>query len=91
MRGGDQSLICAIRGPITLITVGALFALNNFTPYGFHQTWPVILIVWPPLLVTRVLAPVPPLSATVAPEGELETMKVLVPVPALTVRFSTVP
>ena len=46
MRGSDRSLVCAIRGPITLITVGVLFALNNFTPYGFHQTWPVLLIVF---------------------------------------------
>jgi hypothetical protein len=45
MNGNDRSLIRAIRGPITLITVGVLFALNNFTPYGFGQTWPVLLIV----------------------------------------------
>ena len=36
----------AIRGPVTLITVGVLFALNNFTPYRFDQTWPVLLIVF---------------------------------------------
>ena len=29
---GEPSLLRAIRGPITLITVGVLFALNNFTP-----------------------------------------------------------
>ncbi|HLH18578.1 MAG TPA: DUF5668 domain-containing protein [Bryobacteraceae bacterium] len=46
MRGADRSLACALRGPVTLITVGALFALNNFTPYGFNQTWPVLLIVF---------------------------------------------
>ena len=42
---GDGSLARAVRGPIILITVGVLFALNNFTPYGFNQTWPVLLIV----------------------------------------------
>jgi hypothetical protein len=31
---------------VTLITLGALFALQNFTPYGFSQTWPVLLIVF---------------------------------------------
>ena len=31
---------------MTLITVGVLFALQNFTPYGFGQTWPVLLIVF---------------------------------------------
>lgn len=42
---GDSSLARAVRGPIIVITVGVLFALNNFTPYGFNQTWPVLLIV----------------------------------------------
>jgi len=46
MRGQCDSLAHAIRGPLTLITVGALFAVNNFTPYGFDKTWPVILIVF---------------------------------------------
>jgi hypothetical protein len=41
----DSSLARAVRGPIILITVGVLFALNNLTPYGFGQTWPVLLIV----------------------------------------------
>jgi len=46
MNGSGRPLICALRGPITLITLGVLFALNNFTPYGFQQTWPVLLIVF---------------------------------------------
>ncbi len=45
MSNASSSLIHAIRGPIILITIGSLFALSNFTPYGFGQTWPVILIV----------------------------------------------
>jgi hypothetical protein len=45
MNGSNRPLICAIRGPVTMVTVGVLFALNNFTPYGFGQTWPVLLIV----------------------------------------------
>ena len=61
MRGSDRSLVCAIRGPITLITLGVLFALNNFTPYGFHQTWPVLLIVFGLLtLLRRSVEPVGP-------------------------------
>ena len=39
-------LICAIRGPVTLITVGSLFALDHFTRYSFSRTWPVLLIVF---------------------------------------------
>jgi hypothetical protein len=45
---GDTSyeVIRAIRGPVTLITLGALFALQNFTNVGFDKTWPVLLIVF---------------------------------------------
>ena len=53
MRDNDTSLVRAIRGPVTLITVGVLFALNNFTPYQFHQTWPVLLIVFGLLSLLR--------------------------------------
>jgi len=46
MNGSEVPLVRAIRGPVTLITVGVLFALNNFTNYSFNQTWPVLLIVF---------------------------------------------
>jgi hypothetical protein len=47
MNGNNSyQIIRAIRGPITLITLGALFALQNFTRFGFDQTWPVLLIVF---------------------------------------------
>lgn len=55
---GSPSIIRAIRGPITLITLGVLFALNNFTQYGFSETWPVLLIVFGALsLLGRSTAP----------------------------------
>jgi hypothetical protein len=38
-------LVRAIRGPVILITVGVLFAFDRFTRFGFHETWPVLLIV----------------------------------------------
>jgi hypothetical protein len=53
MNGNSGSMIRAIRGPITLITIGLLFALNNFTQYGFDKTWPVILIVFGLLSLLR--------------------------------------
>jgi hypothetical protein len=53
MNGNSHATIRAIRGPITLITIGVLFALNNFTRYGFDQTWPVILIVFGLLSLLR--------------------------------------
>jgi hypothetical protein len=61
MNANDANLVRAIRWPVTLITLGALFALNNFTIYGFHQTWPVLLIVFGLLsLLGRVTPGVPP-------------------------------
>ena len=40
-----NEVIGAIRGPVIMITVGTLFAIDHFTPYGFNRTWPVLLIV----------------------------------------------
>jgi hypothetical protein len=61
MNGKEGSIVRAIRGPVTLITVGVLFALNNFTEYGFDKTWPVLLIVFGLLsLLRRGTEPVPP-------------------------------
>jgi hypothetical protein len=61
MRNNNGSVLCELRGPLTLITVGVLFAINNFTPYGFERTWPVILIVFGLItLICRKPAPAPP-------------------------------
>ena len=46
MNAREASLVSAIRGPITLITLGVLFAADHLTPYSFEQTWPVLLIVF---------------------------------------------
>jgi hypothetical protein len=68
MNVDDRSLICALRGPLTLITLGVLFALNNFTPWGFQQTWPVLLIVFGLLsLMRRAAAPPRPYPAGPTP------------------------
>ena len=68
MRGSEVSLVSAIRGPITLITVGVLFALNNFTPFQFHQTWPVLLIVFGVLSLLRRSVEPPPVSPAGYPQ-----------------------
>jgi len=58
---GERNWIRSIRGPVTLITLGGLFALQNFTPYDFGQTWPVLLIVFGLLsLLARTVGPQPP-------------------------------
>jgi len=46
MSVSEARLVRAIRGPVILITLGVLFALNNFTRYRFNETWPVLLIVF---------------------------------------------
>jgi hypothetical protein len=68
MDGNTSSyqVIRAIRGPITLITVGVLFALQNFTRYGFDQTWPVLLIVFG-LLSLMQRGAAPPRTAQMPP------------------------
>jgi hypothetical protein len=38
-------LMRAIRGPIILITVGSLFALDHFSTVPFDRSWPVLIIV----------------------------------------------
>jgi Domain of unknown function (DUF5668) len=61
MNGTSGNWVNAIRGPVTLITVGALFVLNNFTGVGFEKTWPVLLIVFGLLsLLRRSVTPPPP-------------------------------
>jgi hypothetical protein len=67
-RDKPPSIVRAIRGPITLITIGVLFALNNFTLYTFDKTWPVLLIVFGLLsLAKRSIEPVEPPPPPVQP------------------------
>jgi hypothetical protein len=51
----NSNLIGAIRGPIMLITVGTLFAVDRFGPsdLGITRTWPAILIMWGLLLLAE--------------------------------------
>jgi len=41
----SAAFLRAIKGPVLMITVGVLFALDNFTPFSFNRTWPVLLVV----------------------------------------------
>ncbi|HEY3836452.1 MAG TPA: DUF5668 domain-containing protein [Bryobacteraceae bacterium] len=45
MNQDSACLLRAIKGPVMMITVGVLFALDNFTPLSFHRTWPVLIVV----------------------------------------------
>jgi hypothetical protein len=41
-----HSLVQAIRGPIMLITLGSLVAMDYFGVYGFSRTWPLLIIIF---------------------------------------------
>jgi hypothetical protein len=41
-----SSLVQAIRGPIMLITLGTLVAIDYAGVYGFWRTWPILIIVF---------------------------------------------
>jgi hypothetical protein len=38
--------LCAVRGPIMLITLGVLLSIDHFGTISFARTWPVLLIVF---------------------------------------------
>lgn len=42
---GSAALIRAVRGPILLIAIGALFAVDLMGPFSFRQTWPILVIL----------------------------------------------
>jgi hypothetical protein len=39
------TLMRAVRGPIILITIGSLFALDHMTEYSIGRTFPAVIIV----------------------------------------------
>jgi hypothetical protein len=57
-----SGVIQAIRGPIMLITLGSLVAIDYAGVYGFWRTWPVLIIIFGLLkLLERASAkPAPP-------------------------------
>jgi hypothetical protein len=58
----------AIRGPIVLITVGVLFAMQQSNVLPFSHTWPLLIIVIGILkLIERMVAPPQPPVPPTAP------------------------
>jgi cell wall-active antibiotic response 4TMS protein YvqF len=51
----------AIRGPILLITIGVLFALEQAGKIAFTRTWPLILIVIGLMKLLERMAAAPPM------------------------------
>ena len=62
MNGTNYNLVQAIRGPIMLILLGTLVALDYFGVYGFSRTWPILIIAFGllKLLEKLVAHPMPP-------------------------------
>jgi hypothetical protein len=67
-----SAFLQAVRGPVMLITLGALVAIDYAGIYGFWRTWPVLIIVFGLLkLLERAAAkPVPPGSPGSYPGGQ---------------------
>lgn len=45
MNDHSSALLNAVRGPVMLITIGTLFALDQYSILSFSRSWPAILIV----------------------------------------------
>ena len=46
MNDGATPLITATRGPIMLIALGVLFAVEQGGGTGFSQTWPALIVLY---------------------------------------------
>ena len=55
-----STLVQAIRGPIMLITLGALVAIDYAGVYGFWRTWPILIIIFGVLKLLERAAAKPP-------------------------------
>jgi hypothetical protein len=40
----NGSIMCAVRGPILMITLGVLLAIDQMGTLSFARTWPILLI-----------------------------------------------
>lgn len=68
----SANLFCAIRGPIMLITVGTLFALDHMGVFSFGRTWPLLIIIFGIMkLLERVVQP-PPQTPQYPPVGGVQ-------------------
>lgn len=72
MNDSSYNLMQAIRGPIMLILLGTLVAMDYFGVYGFSRTWPILIIVFGllKLLEKLVAHPMPPPPITPPPMAQ---------------------
>jgi hypothetical protein len=70
MNSNAAAYVGAIRGPVLLITLGVVLAIDHFGSYSFSRTWPVLIIVIGLMkLLERALAPRPELPVGPNPPG----------------------
>jgi Domain of unknown function (DUF5668) len=76
-------IIRAVRGPVLLMAVGALLALEQFDKWGFERSWPVLFILFGVLKLAERLvappAPVPPYHPQAYPPQAYSTPSGYVP------------
>ena len=61
------NLLCALRGPLLLVTLGALLAAHRFLDTSFWQLWPILLIVFGVMKLLEMMARRSPATADVGP------------------------
>lgn len=42
---GNVALVRALRGPVMMMTLGAMLVADHFSQFTFGRTWPILLIV----------------------------------------------
>jgi hypothetical protein len=68
----NNSLVQAVRGPVMLIALGTLVAMDYFGVYGFGRTWPVLIILFGILkLLERAVARPMPAPDNRPPSGSV--------------------
>jgi hypothetical protein len=67
----SANVLQAARGPILLITLGALMVIDYNTPFAFSHTWPVLIIVFGILKLLERMAgpPEPPIYGVPSAPG----------------------
>ena len=64
--GCPRCLCSGYMGPAVLVTLGLLFLIDEFTRFGFHTAWPLLLIV---IGLVRVLQWNAPITGHLNPPG----------------------
>jgi fatty acid desaturase len=69
MNDASYNLVQAVRGPIMLIALGTLVAMDYFGVYGFGRTWPVLIILFGILKLLEKMLAKPVITPEAGPTG----------------------